>query len=144
MNTDDLTVEQLRELQRRLYQQAGDDGTLRLLRLVAMELGEPVPAKYGPKWMWTADDVYIYRDDYGGYTTVSYKGQPVCSTHQCGAFFAPGPWVELVKKYAARAVQQADQRDAARNERERQELLHKLGLLPPPELPMGDVLEDAP
>lgn len=144
MDADKMKVEQLRQLQAQRYKAAGDDGSLRLLRLVALELGQEMPANYGPKFQWRGENVYVYRDEYGGYTTVVADGRQVCNTHPNVQLYVPGDWMQQVKELASLEIQTGPEGEGVRDEHNRQELRERLGLegLPAVPLPDEDVLEE--
>lgn len=138
MSAEKRLLDALREDRARNYKAAGDDGSLRLLRLVAVELGKEMPARYGPKWQWSGEDVHVYRDEYGGYTTVVAGGRQVCNTHPNVQLYVPGEWLDQVKQGASLELQTARDDDKGRNADLRQELLERLGLKGIPAIPLPD------
>lgn len=146
MDSSKQQVEQLRQQQRDAYKRAGDDGTLRLLRLVALELGASVPANYGPKWQYSCGEIHLYRDEHGGYTTVVADGRQVCNTHPNVELFVPGEWVEQLKDFVVLDLRTRGEDAGVRYKANRDDLVQRLGLkgIDQVPLPDEDVIEEEP
>lgn len=124
-----MTSDDLLNLKRRLYDQAGDDGSIALCAMVAEVLGRELPANYGPKYEWTdGDGVVIYLDRWGGYMQVSAGGVLKCSTHYCHQLFVPGDWMEVVKDAAVHAKHVKEVKEHRTEEAKKRALLNELGL----------------
>lgn len=99
MNTEEMTLEQLRTLKRQNYKNAINDGTLEFLSDIARHLGERQSSNYGPKYKWEHDNIEIFVDDYGNFMTVTVEGEQVASTHPCGQYIRGGGWLDEVKAF---------------------------------------------
>lgn len=97
MDVDSLTLEQLKALRRKWYQDAVEDGSLRLCYKICERLGE----QYGRyrKYRWSGQGIVIIVDNHGGYMRVEVNGRLVCNTHALSQLFVPGGWMDVLRTY---------------------------------------------
>ena len=122
----EMTAEELQKQKAAWYREAHESGKIDAICMVGRELGESLSCRYGPKYSYKNGDIEIYIDDYGHYSTVTYKGKQVVSTHPCSGLYVPGDWEEEVLRYADAALAKQNEERLAREERERQKLLSEL------------------
>lgn len=123
MNTDQMTIEELRALKEQNYKNAEQDGTLLFLGNVARHLGEYQSCSYGPKYKWENDNIVIFVDDYGHFMTVSVDGEEVVSTHPCKRFIRGGGWFDEINAFRGEVEQAIKEKKEAWEQKQRQELL---------------------
>lgn len=82
---------------RTAYQEWGREYIINLA-VLCREDGTRLSANWGPKYRLHKDGLEIYVDDYGGYTTVSYGGIQVASTHFCDQYILKGDWMQIADK----------------------------------------------
>jgi len=124
----DYTVEELKRLKKEWYQNAMDTGMIAKIGKICRELGNKVPAKWGPKYQFDHGDLSLYVDDYGHYMTASYKDKMVCSTHFCEKLFVPGEWEKIITDHYPKAEKKEEMRTAEKLHKEKKELEKKLGM----------------
>lgn len=129
MDLQNKSLEELKDLKKRWYAEAKDNGDITACHLVGRVLGTLLSAPYGPKYKFIKDDISIYVDDYGHFITVRFENKQVCSTHPCDLLFIPGKWMEKVRTWAANeAHQQAEQEKSTADKKERWRLISELSL----------------
>ncbi len=122
----EMSLEELKELRRQWYAQAIEDGSIDKCVLVAIEMGEELNARYGPKYLRKTGDLELYVDQWGGYATADYKGREVMSTHPCTRLFLPGDWMKIVETEYPLALAKKLARAAVHSEKERQALIAEM------------------
>jgi hypothetical protein len=127
METEGMSLEELKELKRTHYEEAQKNGVFSRLATIARELGREI-GRPGPKYLWEDSGVRIFVDDYGGFMEVHANGKLVASNHPCTRLFVPGQWQDAVLAHYPEVQEKAAQREAARRESERQRLLSELTL----------------
>ena len=68
METEGMSLEELKELKRTQYEEAKKSGVFQRLATVGRELGREV-GRPGPKYLWEESGVRVFVDDYRGYVT---------------------------------------------------------------------------
>ena len=87
--------------------------------LIAEELGEGQPQKYGILWKYEGGDLTIDYDDYGRNLWVTWNGRRVLVVHLGNLkLFRPGPWIHEIDQLARMANQIADGRERVQKFRE--------------------------
>jgi hypothetical protein len=127
METEGMSLEELKELKRTHYEEAQKNGVFSRLATIARELGREI-GRPGPKYLWEDSGVRIFVDDYGSFMEAHADGKLVASNHSCTQLFLPGQWQDAVLARYREAQARAAQREAARRESERQRLLSELTL----------------
>ena len=122
-----LTLEQLKEYQKREYSLAQAKGVMADLVKLARVLGKQICSTY-TKYQWENNElgIKVFYDQYGGYMTVSYNGKQVCSTHTCSPFFVSGEWQEKLSPFIQKAKEIEAQRVNNSKENQRQKLIAML------------------
>ena len=64
METEGMSLEELKELKRTQYEEAQRSGVFQRLATVGRELGREV-GRPGPKYLWEESGVRVFVDDYG-------------------------------------------------------------------------------
>ncbi|MCI0628276.1 MAG: hypothetical protein L0387_42605 [Acidobacteria bacterium] len=121
METEGMSLEELKQLKRTQYEEARKSGVFQRLATVGRELGREV-GRPGPKYLWEESGVRVFVDDYRGYVTAHANEQLVASNHPCTRLFVAGQWQDLVLAYYPEAQEKASLREAARRETEKQRL----------------------
>lgn len=127
----DLTIKLLKDLQalrKRWYIEAKNEGLLSSIAHIARVLGKNLSHKCGPKYRYKTDEIDIYVDDYGSYTTVHYKSKLVCDTHICEQLFVYGKWIDIIKELAIEARRIDKGNEAVVNEHIRLDLVSELSI----------------
>lgn len=127
-NLNNLSVEELKALQKKYYQKAEDDNLFLKIAQVARVLGEDPGSRFPPKYVWNHNDIDIFVDDYGRFMTVTLKGKLVCSTHPCENLFIPGDWTNEVLIHYKQAQEKLDQIRMQQEQAEKEQLVEKLSL----------------
>lgn len=123
----EMSIEELKALKWRWYVEAQQDGTLAACYRVGRVLGEEIPSRHAPKFGWSHEGIAIYVDDFGRFMEVRVGDRLVCSTHYGQKLFVPGPWVEVVREFAAAAVERERIAKEHRKASEKRLLLAQLG-----------------
>lgn len=126
----EMSVDELSALKVKWYSEARAQGLLERIKKVCRELGERIPARYGPKYGLQLESVHVYVDGYGGYMTV-HRGQrfgkQIVSTHaDPHGLFVPGDWLDEVEALHDRAAESQRQRKVRKDESDRQKLTEQL------------------
>ena len=121
METEGMSLEELKELKRTQYEEAKKSGVFQRLATVGRELGREV-GRPGPKYLWEESGVRVFVDDYGGYVTARANEKLVASNHPCARLFVAGQWQDVVLARYPEAREKAALREAARRETEKQRL----------------------
>lgn len=125
MNTEEMTIEQLRALKEHNYKTAIHDGTFEFLANLARHFGVYQSCSYGPKYKWENDDgnIVIFVDDYGHYMTVTVNGEKVASTHFCDQYIKSGNWFNEVHVFRGEVDRTIKKKQEEKEAKERAELL---------------------
>ncbi len=121
METEGMSLEELKQLKRTQYEEARKSGVFQRLATVGRELGREV-GRPGPKYLWEESGVRVFVDDYRGYVTAHANEQLVASNHPCTRLFVAGQWQDVVLARHPEAQEKATLREAARRETEKQRL----------------------
>lgn len=126
-NLSDLSIDELKALRERWYNTALYDGSIAKVVCVVREFGTCRPKKHGSNWLWRQGDVEIVLDDYTGYTYVTQGKRLVMARTDTSRLFVPGPWMDVVRTAAGRAIARIEARRAQAAEVEKALLLRQLG-----------------
>jgi hypothetical protein len=131
MDLESLSLEDLKTLKKRWWEEGKESGILDLCRDVARRLGTCINTDY-MAFEWEADRVRIYFDAMGGILVVRVDGATVVSSRDW--LCVPGAWQDVVRRYADQAAKGVtgirEQADEAARARLMRELL--LVQTPPP------------
>lgn len=116
----------LKKLKKQWYIEAKALGLLTSLAHIARVLGKEMPHRFGPKYQYKTDTIYIYVDDYSGHMKVIYKDKVVCDTHFCKQLFVYGAWVDTIKELVIKARKIEQNGKATEDERIRLNLISEL------------------
>jgi hypothetical protein len=121
METEGMSLEELKELKRTQYEEAQKRGVFQRLATVARELGREV-GRPGPKYFWQESGVRVFVDDHGGYVTAHANETLVASDHPGTRLFVAGQWQDVVLVRYPEAREKATLRETASRETEKQRL----------------------
>ena len=121
METEGMSLEELKELKRTQYEEAKKSGMFQRLATVGRELGREV-GRPGPKYLWEESGVRVFVDDYRGYVTAHAHEKLVASNHPCTRLFVAGQWQDVILARHPEAREKATLREAASRETEKQRL----------------------
>ena len=121
METEGMSLEELKELKRTQYEEAQKSGVFQRLATVARELGGEMGGP-GPKYLWEESGVRVFVDDYGSYVTAHANEKLVASNRPCTRLFVAGQWQDVVLVRYPEARKKATLREAASRENEKQRL----------------------
>lgn len=125
-----LSVEDLKALRKRWYEEARQDGSVAAIGRVVRELGTSHPKKHGANWIWSDDGIRIILDDWTGHTYVMDGDRQVFAHNYTCELFVPGPWMDVISAADVEAQARVAARDTARADDERAALLSQLGAAP--------------
>ena len=122
-----LSVEQLKALRQRWYEDARKNGSIAAICRVVRELGTRYPKKHGNYLEWIGTDgVRIGFDDWTGALWVWNRDRLVFSSNAPG-LFVPGPWMDAVRAADLTARRLMAEGSESVAEAERQALIRQLG-----------------
>lgn len=122
------TLDELKSIKKKWYDDAASSGILGRIAKVCRELGLNLNSRYGPKYEYINGNIRVFVDDYGNYMDVHAEGKNVCSTHPCSRLFVPGDWTATIEAAYPAAVEVAAGKRLDREERERKALARDLGI----------------
>ena len=126
IDIDKMSNDQLKALRKQRYQEAIDNGTIGRIGMVCRYLGQKVPAKYGPKYLWDCGKINVYVDDYGHYMTASVDGKTILSTHSCDQFIIPGPAIDKILEFYPESDKKRTEKKDGFYQAEREKLLSQI------------------
>lgn len=107
----DYTLEELKALKKKWYNEAKASGIFTKLKFICRELGKNQHESLGPKYRFKDNGLSIHVDDHIDWLDVKYNNKIVCNPDR--KLFVPGEWVELINDLYLKAD--------AHNKRKKQE-----------------------